>query len=44
MDASLRPVLDDVIRIEVGIPRLRKGRKVSNGDAEVTPAKNSHAS
>jgi hypothetical protein len=42
---SLRPVLDDLVRIEAeGFREHEKGEKTSNGDAKVTPAQNSHAS
>ena len=42
---SLRPVLDDLARIEEeGFRDHEKGEKTSNGDAEVTHPGNSHAS
>lgn len=42
---SLRPVLDDLVRIEAeGFREHEKGEKTSDGDAEVTPAESSHAS
>jgi hypothetical protein len=38
-------VLDDLVRIEAkGFREHEKGEKTRNGDAEVTPAGDSHAS